>query len=334
MKMKLGDQHRPLEESLEVEFKEFCFHEYEMSSDEIHDIVKKGKIKNKTNFNQDIYKNIKHYFYKYIPKYTSAFINAGINGDLIFGVNDYGEITGIPFFGYKQELQNYINGISIKQFIKGNVDVKISCNIEELILDLNFVDDVSGKLLKEYYFNIKQKDLIIQKFKKDRLNWANKMNEYTCKLPLLLSSKKQEFEEYLKIHAPQHMNYIIKPNEMRNISHLKIDSTHYIYWLMQFKDSNLLTIKESKPQIPEIPKISNGPKYLFKHLTNLRYHLIENNKHIKYFIINIKISSEKLQHNISPLLYYDIDKKLWIEKIRKLHKDGPQCGYSYSSSEN
>lgn len=263
MMMILGDQHRPLEESLEVEFKEFCFHEYEILTEEIHDIVKKGKIKNKTHFNQDIYKNIKHYFYKYIPKYTSAFINAGINGDLIFGVNDYGEITGIPFFGSKQELENYINGISIKQFIKGNVDVKISCNIEELILDLNFLDNISGKLLKEYYFNIKQKDLIIQKFKKDRLNWANKMNEYTCKLPLLLSSKKQEFEEYLKIHAPQHMNYIIKPNEMRNISHLKIDSTHYIYWLMQFKDSNLLTIKESKPQMSEIPKISNGPKYLF-----------------------------------------------------------------------
>lgn len=328
--LKLGDQHRPLEESLEVEFKEFCLYEHEMSTEEIHEIVKKGKIKNKTHFNQEIYKNIKHYFYKYIPKYTSAFINAGISGDLIFGVNDYGEITGIPFIGSEQEFQNYIDRISIKHFIKCNVNVnvKIICNVEELIFDLNFLDDISGKLLKEYYFNIKQKDLIIQKFKNNRLKWANKMNEYTCKLPLLLSSKKQEFEEYLKLHAPQHLNYIIKSNEMKNISHLKIDSTHYIYWLMKFKDSNLFKIKNSKPQMPELPKISNGPKYLFKHLTNLRYNLIQNNKNIKYFIINIKISSNN--HNLSPLLYYDIDKKSWIEKIRKLHKDGPQCEIKFN----
>jgi hypothetical protein len=322
--MILGDQHRPLEESLEVEFKEFCLHEYEMSTEEIYEIVKKGKIK-KNHFNQDIYKNIKHYFYKYIPKYTSAFINAGINGNLIFGVNDYGEITGIPFIGSKQELQVYIDNISIKHFLRGNQNVEIVCNVEELIPDLNFLDDISGKLLKEYYFNIKQKNLIIEKFKNDRLKWADNMNEYTCKLSLLLSSKKQEFEKYLNIYAPEHLNYIIKSNEMKNISHLKIDSTHYIYWLMQFKDSNILKIKNSKPQMPELPKICNGPKYLFKHLTNLRYHLIQNNKYIKYFIINIKISSKQIQHNLS---YYDIDKKIWIEKIRKLHKDGPQCNSS------
>jgi hypothetical protein len=172
--------------------------------------------------------------------------------------------------------------------------------------------------------------LNLQGCKNDRLNWANKMNEYTCKLPLLLSSKKEEFEEYLKKHAPQHLNYIIKPNEMRHISHLKIDSTHYIYWLMCFKDTNLSKIKNNKPQMPEIPKISNGPKYLFKHLTNLRYHLIQNNTCLKYFIINTTILN--LSVNETPLLYYNIDKKIWIEKIRKLYKDGRQC--EYNSSEN
>lgn len=319
----LGDQHRPLSESLEVEFKEFCFHDNNNSEEYIYEIIKTGTIKNSVNFNQEIYKNILYYFYKYIPKYTSAFVNANINGNLIFGVNDFGEITGIPFIGTKQELQKYIDNISIKHLLREYDSFEITCNIEQLNIDINYIDNNIKKLLKEYYFNVKQKELIVQKYKNDRLQWCNKMYEYTCKLPLLLINKKEEFDNYLKIHAPQHLNYIIKSHEMRHIRHLKSDPSHYIYWLMKFKDLNLDKLKLIKPILQDIPKIKNSPVYLYKHLTNLRYHFIKNNKNLNYFIINIHISS--VYQKNSSLFYYDIDKQLWTKKIRKIHKDIPQC---------
>lgn len=325
--LKLGDQHKPLEESLEVEFKEFCLNRVNVSNEEIYEHVKIGDIKNKVQFNQDIYKNIKDYFYKYIPKYTSAFINANINGELIIGVNDYGEITGIPFFGTKHELQKYIKQINIDKFIKSE-GFNIETNIEKLKIDMNYIDNISDKLLKEYYENTKKKNFIIKKYKNDRIQWVNNMDEYTCKLSLLLENKKYDFEQYLKKHAPNQLNYVVKEHEMRNISHLKIDESHYIYWLMKFKDENLIRIKALKPEIPQIPRVTNEPVYLYKHLTNLRYKFITANKNLNYFIINIKINSNNNKHK--PVLYYDLYKKMWFEKIRKLHKDGPKCESSES----
>lgn len=324
MLLKLGDQHKPLEESLEVEFKEFCLNNVSIKSEQIHEIVTNGKIHNKIQFNQDIYKNIKEYFYKYVPKYTSAFVNANISGDLIIGVNDYGEITGIPFFGSKIELENYINQININKLIKGD-DFNIEITVQKLNVTFNYINNSSDKLLKEYYKNIKIKEFAIKKYKIDRLKWVNNMDEYTCKLSILLQNKKYDFEEYLKKWAPDQLGYVVKENEMHHISHLKIDKLHYIYWLMLFKDENLTRIKSMKPEIDQIPRVTNGPKYLYKHLTNLRYKLINKNKDLNYFIINVKIIPNKCQTNKQPILYYDLDKQAWIKKIRKLHKDGPNC---------
>lgn len=320
--LKLGDQHRPLEESLEVEFKEFCLHE--ISNKNINQCIKTGKIKDVNIFNKDIYNNITHYFYKYIPKYVSAFINAKINGELIVGVNDYGEITGVPFIGSKIELQKYINNININKFLRYNTNkpYDIKCEIQELTIDMNYIDNISDKLLTEYYKNLRIKNFLIKKYKQDRLDWVKQMDSYTCKLSVLLSSKKAAFDEYLQIHAPQHLNYIIKENEMTSISHLKVDKSHYIYWLMQFKDSNLERIKKMKPEIPELPKVKNDPEYIYKHLTNLRYKLLESNTNLNYFIINIKIHKTQYDEDV---MYYNMRKKMWIKKIRKLNDDGPKC---------
>ena len=93
MKNTLGKQHDLIQESLYVEFKEFCLQE---ETEVDYSIVKTGIITNKEKFNNDIYKNIRIYFYKYLPKYISAFINSNIKGQLIIGVNDFGEVTGIP----------------------------------------------------------------------------------------------------------------------------------------------------------------------------------------------------------------------------------------------
>ena len=332
---RLGDQYT-LSESLGVEFKEFCFNKIEVDSKKINEIVNSGKL-NKNDFDQEIYKNIKYYFYKYIPKYISSFINANINGELIFGVNDYCEITGIPFFGSKKDLEIFIKNININNLIKyqGEKCYEIDFEIKKLKIDINFLDNTSDVLLLEYNKNIKRRNLIIKKYKNDHLVWINKMDEYTCKLSLLLSSKEDEFTEFLILNAPEHLNYknLIKESEMRNISHLKSNPCHYIFWLMKFKDQKLKQIKMLKPKIPDLTfvKIINNPSYIYKHLSNLRYKLIESNKDINYFMIMIKINV-LVNNNNNHILYYDINKKIWDEKIRKVYKDNPMC--ESSSSEN
>lgn len=333
--LRLGDQHIPLLESLEVEFKEFCLNEIEIDNKKINEIVNSGKVSSKDIFDQDIYKNIKYYFYKYIPKYISSFINANINGELIFGVNDYGEITGIPFFGSKEELEKYIKEINIDKLVRyqGEKSYEITFEIKKLKIDINFLENTSDKMIVEYYKNVKKRNLIIKKYKNDHLKWINKMDKYTCKLSILLSTKRDEFKEFLTLHSPEHLNYKIKESEMKNINHLKIDPSHYIFWLMKFKDEILTKIKKLKPKMPDMTlvKIINGPSYMYKHLSNLRYKLVESNKDINYFIINIKINLLD-DKNCSAILYYDIHKKIWIEKVRKLYNEIPMC--ESSSSEN
>ena len=317
----LGDQHLFIEESLEVEFKEFCLNEINISHNDLYNIVTYGKINNKNIFNEHILNTINYYFYKYVPKYISAFINSNINGNLIFGVNDYGEITGIPFFGNKKDLENFVYNIDFSKYLK-NFNKKnhiININVKKISIDNNYLSNISDKLLQEYYKNIKEKNDLINKYKKDRIKWINNLNEYTCKLRTLIESKKDDFDKYLKIHAPHMLNYIIKENEMKNISHLKTDPTHYIYWLMLFKEENLLKIKKNKPEVPNISKIYNSPQYLFTHLTNLRYKLLNSNRDINYFIIHISI---KINFKNNNIIYYKHNNK-YIAKYRKLYNNIP-----------
>ena len=100
-------------ESLQTEFKEFCLknnvYNY-YSHQDLEQIVISGKLFE--NFNTIIHDNIKHYFLCYIPRYASAFSNCDDikEGVLTIGINDYGEITGIPYIGEFDEsnLQIYL----------------------------------------------------------------------------------------------------------------------------------------------------------------------------------------------------------------------------------
>ena len=54
-----------------------------------------------------------------IPKYISSFSGSNISGELYIGIDDYGEITGIPYYGILQKstILNII-GSSIKEKIR------------------------------------------------------------------------------------------------------------------------------------------------------------------------------------------------------------------------
>jgi hypothetical protein len=333
--MKLGNQHNYHNESLNIEFKEFCLN---IDPDVLCDTfnVKKlcidGIIEDKEEFNTIILKTIRYYFYKYIPRYTSAFVNSNVNNaELVFGVDDFSEITGIPFFGTKEELEQCISQINIKNYlkrhlktVKDSIDVPVSVKVEQLILDQNYLTDDSITIFNEFYNNLELKKQQTIEYKKSRLKWGEALNEYTCKLPYLIQNKCKEFDMYLKEHAPQMLGYQIHQHEMRDIAHLKVDPTHYIYWLMQFKEINIAKIKSEKPIKPIAPKVIHGPDYLIRNLTHMRSKFIKANYQLNYFIITIAFPQDT--NNIPPIYYFNIDNEKWMKKTRKHHENtGPYC---------
>lgn len=328
--MILGDQHICKYESLNIEFKEFCFNLTEIDMDclNIEKICKIGVFsdKEKKIFNDMIFNNMENYFIKYIPRYLSAFLNSNIdNAELYFGVDDYGEITGIPFFGTKKTFENFIyNIINLPLYYinSNNKSIQYKVVIEELEIDKNYLKDNSNIILKNFYNDKNKINILRKKYKIDRMNWVMMLNEYTCKLPLLLETKKKEFDYYLSQKAPHLLNYTIYSHEMRNIAHLKIDPSHYIYWLMMFKEEHLNKIQSMKPFKPRIPKINQGPTYLINNLTELRSKMINNNDKLNYFILKIVFPSNS---NDYDTIYYRND-STWLTKQRHYNENvGPCC---------
>jgi len=151
-KYQLG-QKMDTEETLEIEYKEFCLKK------SVHVIYSEFILKEiiETSFiPKSLYnlfeENLKIYFYHYLPKYITMFSNTmNLNyGKLYFGISDNGEITGIPFLKGKMGyplLENWIQDI-FKKFIffymkpkkmdqhNKNYDKKIYYNLSDEILTI------------------------------------------------------------------------------------------------------------------------------------------------------------------------------------------------------
>ena len=328
----LGDQIECKKESLNIEFKAFCL-KCDLSLLYKYfdvDYITKTGILSSTDvyyFNHFILQNLKVYILRYIPRYASAFLNSYIkNSQLYFGIDDFGEITGIPFFGDKETLTEFISTIDFSNWMSQKVDIKIE--VIPLNIDLRYLKDNSNYILQDFYYREKTQKYLLQKYKIDRLKWANDMNSFTCKLPTLISNKKDEFDIYLDTHAPDIKGYTVYQHEMYNISHLKIDPNHYLYWLMQFKDEHITKLRNTKPIRPITPKIIHAPDYLFSQLTEMRSKLLNSNKHLNYFMIKISCFQTSSQSNfhINPIFYYDMKKKSWLTK-RRIYEEsiGPSC---------
>jgi hypothetical protein len=126
-------------ETLEVELKEFTLKKDPMmyyTEEEVRDMIITGNI-DPDKFNIMISDNICHFFKYYIPKYLSVFGNSNIDSATLYmGVNDFGEITGVPFFGEitPEYLESYLD--CIKTFISFNaID---NTNVDELFSQVKF----------------------------------------------------------------------------------------------------------------------------------------------------------------------------------------------------
>lgn len=289
-------------ESLNKEYKEFCIQTqldniYE--NKEVYNIIKQGKLDEK--FNSIIYQSIETYFNNVIPKYITSFLNAKIKGQLFLGVDDFGEITGIPFVGninkniiinmFHQCLSNYISNIT---HIEEYVELKIlTLSINTDLLNHNKLN----LLWDNYQFNLKRKNDEYKTYYKNRQNWFKKIALYEKKIVSLLNSQpsRNELCEYINMFCvdedvKQKLCNTLKSNQKICINNMsRDDEKNIFFWTCNFKDYVLSSFLKYRPSKPNIP-VRIYPNLIFSRITPLRLKFIENNDNMNFYVFKIDIT--------------------------------------------
>jgi len=325
-------------ETLEEELKEFILKidpiKY-FDEDEIKNVVLTGKI-NKDRFNLMIADNINHYFKYYLPKYVSCFGNSKLShANLYIGVNDFSEVTGIPFFGtltssfvesFADIIKSYISIPELSTRLKFEV---IKLDIEKMYLDDNIdelMEDYKSRKLKfEEEYN---KNLL------ERRAWIEKMDYYTTRIHDYANKKELRnlvinYIESSPEYNPEYTHVVellksskeIPVGDGTEIAQRKFNKHDVIYWITEFKDTTIDKLKAERPN--KLPYISYDGVHStqFSLLTNLRYRFLNNNDDIHYYLIKISFPT-----NIeSKIFFRNYDEDNWIMRTRSIVNGGPGC---------
>ena len=333
-------------ESLDREYKEFCLKcewcKYIKKKD-IYNILREGTLPLK--FNDMILSNIRLYIQNYFSKYACCFHNASnqeSNFDRMsfyIGINDYGEITGIPFNGKLSEYECMIRKWADETF---NMNMKDMCCvdykiiIEECKIDNCLLDDENlTKLLEEYdrYKDVYEQNYLNYVLRKKQ--WIEDIQKYKGKIKNVFteSELKEEFIEYMKEQSLydkfidefheicNNKNEDITNTQINDIRIYKKDTTNLLYWIIQFKEKNTDYLRENKPHSPVSPKILNMDICALIQLSCLRKRLLSKNKYIKYHVIILEFSRIKCSNIIS---YFDKKRSKYRYIFRTLKNNSPR----------
>jgi hypothetical protein len=257
----LGD-HIGFFESKFVEFKEFTLKIDPIAYSDIEDIRKIVSTGNVTdNFNIIIINNLEHYFKYYLPKYISAFGNtndSSSNGELYIGINDIGEITGIPFVGeldaeYVKDLINSVKPFIDCSTIDDLID-NIKFDIIKLKYDNSFLIDEIDTIISDHINKYNQYKDTFLKFIRDQRKWISMMDHFTVKLTTFIQDpeyrkdvakyirSKTNEPEYLEIAEKLEGTFEFKVLNGLEVSEQKNDKIMFIIGLLIIKMNQLITL--------------------------------------------------------------------------------------------
>lgn len=336
-------------ETLEVEYKEFTIKKDPIiyySEEEITDMITTGIIEPEK-FNIMINDNICHFFKYYIPKYLSAFGNSDLNNAILYmGVNDFGEITGIPFFGQitQNDLQNNLD--HIKNFISLNgIDIngttelftQVTFEIIKLEKDTELLDNNIENIISDFEDKKKKYEIEYRSKIDKRKKWMKQMEYYLAKI--------QDYATIPK-YRKEVSNYILKNNtnydpKLNKISELLLSDEiifvkdgheirsrkeniyDVIHWITKYKDHMIDIVKELRPSKIQYCNFSqNIYVNQFSLLSGLRYKFIERNKDIDYYLIKIIFPTK-----FPKKIYFRNNeyKNNWSTRIRTIVNGDPGC---------
>jgi hypothetical protein len=316
-------------ETLAREYKEFYLRidtlQY-YSEKEIEDIVTNGNL-NKT-FNKVIMENLKN-FMQYIPKYVSSFGNCKEcdSGTLYIGINNTGEVTGIPFLGAMKEktIKKWIKK-SIKKHVITTDKTKeillknISFNLKKVNINSCLIEsDLDEKIKKkqELFETVKkEKEIYVKKWNA----WYNELSQFSGKLKNILNKNYYDIYQYILDHDSTKIHVFSQVHEMDSlIEHIrdkKDDKDTLIYWVCSYRDYILKQIIQKKPKKSRYMKYSFSYAYEFNNLDQLRKKFLENNKDIQYYILEIHFLT-----SLDDDVFYT-DKSKSIKKRVRIERDG------------
>ena len=325
------------------EFKSFCLrcnlYDY-FVQEEIESIVHTGVLQNSDTFNTMIYDTLLLYVSLYVPKYASGFSNRVMerNGVLHFGVNDDGEITGIPFLGTIDvaRIQQYVDD-TCQYMLRavGNVEAgmyfkNIRVELVELDVDCT-IRDVRKELIADMMLQKQKYNAAYVKYLRQHDKWVYTLRSYTRKLEIVIQDPKIKSELIMYISSSTNTTPEIRAKaiqHVRDAQHTNItyqyitehvnDPTHYIYWLLPFKDDVMEQLVKMRPIPPPGTKCTTNIGHtLLTQLSNLRHIFIKSNPDIKYYMIKIHLPC-----NIQPgsFLQYKAYKAFKPYKAYKAYK--------------
>lgn len=293
-------------ECLHREYKEFCLKnnicEY-YDQHTIKGIVGTGILPK--SFNHVVYDSLKRYIYDYVPKYASAFSNTNLGkekiGTLYIGINDFGEVTGIPLVGTDIDM-DFINkhvNRATSMCLKGVDDVtkkaytdKIKVTITKLKKDTNLLCDTTQELLNMMVPLEREYNESYSKYLNDRDEWVRNIKMYSSKLELVLHEAKADIITFIGDASPSAKAALSTPEflhiDISNLEEKKNDPDHYIYWLIRYKDLIIGNLLQNKPRPPLMPRCFSVPFNMITHLSELRHKIVKNTPDVKYYMLTIE----------------------------------------------
>ena len=322
------------DESHDLEFKEFYLKispDFLLSTEDISNIINTGVWS--SDMNKIINMNIRMYFRYYIPKYVSCYMNSNINGRLIFGIDDFGEISGIPYLGdidinsinsyFRKVLATYVNGLSDFK--------KVSLEVKKLNIDINILDDLIAEQIKDMNKKLDEYNRINLEYKQKKIKWLKEINKYSTKFYNIMNRKdsREKLTAFCKKHnAAKHIIHLLESNaeipvELNKIFYKRFkDKNDVVYWAGEFKDYTIDRLQEIKPVKGDLPKITNNCLLLRK-ISDLRYRFVKFNNNINYYIIIINVNGKNNNNAVSFRL--DSNTKDWLVRSRIVTSAGPGC---------
>lgn len=319
------------EETLSIEFKEWCFKlspSLYLSNDEIIECLNGKWCDNLDKLSLD---NLELYIKYYLPKYISCFVNSNIDGNLYFGINDDGEISGIPL---RDEIdKSYIKKLlgGIKYYLSDNIDLSEIIDIKIIKIEKKdeYLDDEIEELILEYKehlnkYNKEMSDYIINKKK-----WIERIEGHSTKMYeyannkyfrnlllkyLMRNNKSNKLEMLIKLVKSDKEIDIPMIEEFIERKHNKED---IIYWLTEFKDDLIDNIIKERP-IKPIPKLYLNEDILLIKISRLRKRLLNN---VDYYLIEFNIKGSKIKNDI----YFKSLNGRWKKRVRISTEYGPRC---------
>jgi hypothetical protein len=335
-------------EELNKEYKEIYLNNISNSfTDKELDIFMNNNKINKSKFNKLIFNTINSYIMNYLPKYIGVFLNSNISGNLYFGINDIGNIIGIPFFGKLDESSISQTIYETKKFIRSNYSSKfidnILANIQIEICEINNTSTNKNNYIK----NLNDFQKINDEIKIEWIDylikyqeWHKEISKYSAKLSTFLESEsiRQEIAQWVRLHKTKIQ---FKKYDLENIAKIyennifinrtisfdfldliRHDYSHPIKWLIDFKDYKQIEIKKNKPTQPTIKPLKEYNFKFCSNIDNISYLL--NRLKCKFYVLKFTIPLFSKFENLH-IEYFSEKKSKWVSKSRILTKSGPGC---------